>query len=132
MELLYFISGILSVGVLYGIWLLRTVKSSHADLLAQYQSHSNISSIRYEELVDEVKYCKDLMVTIQDSMEKDQYSSVAEINKKIEAIAQLANAINVREAQAAKLTETNFSKTFSEIQQLKKNIKLLGQDNFIK
>lgn len=132
MELLYFISGILSVGVLYGIWLLRTVKSSHADLLAQYQSHSNISSIRYGDLSDDLKTVEDLVMDITSKMEKDQYSSVAEINKKIEAIAQLANAINVREAQAAKLAETNFSKTFGEIQQLKKNIKLLSQDNFIK
>ena len=64
MELIYFISGILTVGVVYGVNLLRHIKSSHTDLLDKYQSQSNISSLRYSEMgemVDEMKlYVNDI------------------------------------------------------------------------
>ena len=131
MELLYFISGILTVGILYGVRLLRTIKSSHTDLLARYQSQSNISSIRFDDFRNELEDLNYLVMDIQKKMEKDQYKSVSGINKKIEELAQLSNAINVREAQLSKLVDNNFSKVYSEIQQVKKNIKALSQDNFI-
>lgn len=131
MELLYFISGILTVGILYGVRLLRTIKSSHTDLLARSQSQSNISSIRFDDFRNELEDLNYLVMDIQKKMEKDQYKSVSEINKKIEELAQLSNAINVREAQLSKLVDNNFSKVYSEIQQVKKNIKALSQDNFI-
>ena len=46
MELLYFISGILTVGVTYGIILLRKNQNNYHDALARLQHHQNISSIR--------------------------------------------------------------------------------------
>ena len=132
MELLYFISGILSVGILYSISLLRTVKSSHTELLARYQSQSNISSIRFEEYKDELEDVKLLLGDIQVKMEKDQYESVSEINKRIERLdILLKNTISKAEF-ASQSNDKNFSTSFSEIQQLKKNFKALSQDNFIR
>ena len=132
MELLYFISGILSVGILYSISLLRTVKSSHTELLARYQSQSNISSIRFEEYKDELEDLKLLLVDIQNKMEKDQYESVSEINKRIERLdILLKNTISKAEF-ASQSNDKNFTTSFSEIQQLKKNFKALSQDNFIR
>ena len=69
MELIYFISGILTVGVIYGVVLLRAVKSSHTNLLAKYQSQSNISSIRYGDMNDDLKAVEDLVMDIQTKME---------------------------------------------------------------
>ena len=83
MELLYFISGVLSVGVLYGVKLLRRVKSSHTELLTRHQSQLNISSIRNEEFKQELEDLNILVRDIQSSMEKDQYESLSEINKKL-------------------------------------------------
>ena len=132
MELLYFISGILSVGVLYGVRLLRGVKSSHMELLARYQSQSNISSIRFDEFKDELEDLKLLLVDIQNKMEKDQYESVSEINKRIERLdILLKNTISKAEF-ASQSNDKNFTTSFSEIQQLKKNLKALSQDNFIR
>ena len=132
MELLYFISGILSVGILYSISLLRTVKSSHTELLARYQSQSNIFSIRFDEFKDELEDLGLLLGDIQSKMEKDQYESVSEINKRIERLdILLKNTISKAEF-ASQSNDKNFSTSFSEIQQLKKNFKALSQDNFIR
>jgi peptidoglycan hydrolase CwlO-like protein len=128
MELLYFISGILTVGVLYGIKLLRTVKSSHTDLLARYQSQSNISSIRYGDLSDDLKTVEELVMDISSKMEKDQYESLTEINKQIKKLGEdvFLNSQNLK--QSNQVFNKNVTDAFSEINGLKQNIKGLLQD----
>ena len=128
MELLYFISGVLSVGILYGVKLLRTIKSSHTDLLARHQSQSNISSIRFDEYKDELEDLNILLVDIQGKMEKDQYESVSEINKEIKVLNTSLNETIGRMEFAMKSNEKNFSTIFSEVQQVKGSLKALGQD----
>ena len=128
MELLYFISGILSVGVVYGIILLRTVKSSHTDLLARHQSQSNISSIRDIESKEELETLRILIEDIQSSMEKDQYESLSGINKRIKELDTVAYSALEKVQFASKSNDKNFGTIFSEIQQLKNNLKALGQD----
>jgi len=128
MELLYFISGILTVGVLYGVKLLRTVKSSHTDLLARYQSQSNISSIRYGDLSDDLKTVEELVMDISSKMEKDQYESLTEINKQIKKLGEdvFLNSQNLK--QSNQVFNKNVTDAFSEINGLKQNIKGLLQD----
>ena len=128
MELLYFISGILSVGVVYGIILLRTVKSSHTDLLARHQSQSNISSIRNIESKEELEALRILIEDIQANMEKDQYESLSGINKRIKELDTVAYSALEKVQFASKSNDKNFGTVFSEIQQLKNNLKALGQD----
>ena len=128
MELLYFISGVLSVGVVYGITLLRTVKSSHTDLLARHQSQSNISSIRNLDLEKGLEDLKVLVMDIQANMEKDQYENLGNINKRVGELEELANATNSRLGESNKVFNKNVTDVFNEIQQLKNNIKILGQD----
>jgi len=132
MELIYFISGILSVGILYGIRLLRSVKSSHTELLARHQSQSNISSIRNADLDDQLDSLKLLIGDIQSNMEKDQYESLSVINRRINELDAVAYK-NLENSNLTKKTnDGNFGKIFNEIQQLKNNIKTLGQDpNFL-
>ena len=128
MELLYFISGILTVGVLYEIKLLRTVKSSHTDLLTRYQSQSNISSIRYGDLSDDLKTVEELVMDISSKMEKDQYESLTEINKQIKKLGEdvFLNSQNLK--QSNQVFNKNVTDAFSEINGLKQNIKGLLQD----
>ncbi len=128
MELLYFISGILSVGITYGIILLRNVKSSHTELLRKHQSQSNISSIRFDEYRDELGDLNILLGDIQGKMEKDQYESVSEINKEIKALSTSLNETIGRMDLVMKSNEKNFSTVFSEIQQLKNTVKVMNQD----
>jgi len=132
MEILYFISGVLSVGILYGVKLLRMVKSSHTDLLARYQSQSNISSIRYEEFKQDFQDVNVLINDIQANMEKDQYESVSEINKRVSELEEFINVINGKVSDSNKSLTSTVSNNINEIQQLKSNLKALGQDpNFL-
>jgi|TARA_B110000908_G_scaffold170150_1_gene228903 DNA-binding transcriptional regulator GbsR (MarR family) len=127
MELLYFISGILSVGVIYGILLLRTVKSSHTDLLARHQSQSNISSIRFSEVVDDMDSLNILVQDIQSGMEKDQYESLAKINADLKKVSELAQSTNTRLSEANRVFTKNASDAFTEIQQVRNNLKVAIQ-----
>lgn len=128
MELLYFISGILSVGITYGIILLRNVKSSHTELLEKHQSQSNISSIRFDEYRDDLDDLNILLGDIQDKMEKDQYESVSIINKEMKGLGTTLNDTINRMEFAMKSNEKNFSTVFNDVQQIKSNLKALGQD----
>jgi hypothetical protein len=132
MELIYFISGILTVGVVYGIILLRAVKSSHTELLGRHQSQSNISSIRNADIDDAIDGLKLLIGDIQSNMEKDQYESLSEINKRIKELGAVAYDNLEKLKFASETNGRNFGKVFNEIQTLKNNIKALGQDpNFV-
>ena len=128
MELLYFISGVLSVGIVYGIKLLRTVKSSHTDLLTRYQSQSNISSIRNADIDDAIENLKVLIEDIQSTMEKDQYESLSGITKRIKELDAVAykNLENIN--QSNKVFNKNVTDAFNEIQQLKNGLKMLAQN----
>lgn len=132
MELLYFIGGILSVGVIYGVKLLRTVKSSHTELLDTFTKSQYISSARREELKDELGDLKILIQDIQANMEKDQYESLGNINKRIKELDTIAYSNLEKIKFASQSNDKNFSNVFSEIQQIKKNFKALSQDNFIR
>ena len=128
MELIYFISGILTVGIVYGIILLRAVKSSHTELLERYQLQSNLSSIRNADLDDQLDNLKLLIGDIQSKMEKDQYESLSEINKRIKELDAVAykNVENIK--QSNQVFNKNVTDAFSEINGLKQNIKGLLQD----
>jgi len=132
MELLYFISGILSVGVVYGIKLLRTVKSSHTELLNTFNKSQYISSTRRAELGERLDDLEILIKDIQTNMEKDQYENLGNINKRIDKMDKIVNDNLDKIKFANQSSDKNFSNVFSEIQQIKKNFKALSQDNFIR
>ena len=123
MELIYFISGILTVGVVYGVILLRSVKSSHTELLSSFNKSSYISSTRRAELREELDDIKVMIMDIQSNMEKDQYESLTEINRRINELDAVAYK-NLENANLTRQTnDGNFGKIFNEIQQVKTNIK---------
>lgn len=133
MELLYFISGILSVGITYSIVLLRKNQSNYTDALARLQSFMNISSIRVEELKEKVGVVEEKYSDIVLKLEKDQYSSVSEINNRIGELSKMTNVMNERVSQNQKILETSISRTSTEINTLKNNLKQLSQNpNFIR
>jgi flagellar capping protein FliD len=133
MELLYFISGILTVGIVYSILLLRKNQSSYADAIERLQSHQNLSSIRFGDMDEEIDRINLYTLDIKSKLEKDQYTSVAEINKKLEELNSMVNVMNNRLGVNQKVMETSISKTTTEINTLNNRLKALGQDpNFIR
>ena len=128
MELLYFISGILTVGVGYGVVLLRKVKSSHTELLERYQSQSNISSIRESDFDVKIKDLNTLLLDIQGKMEKDQYASISEINERIKFLEGLISKNTQNTNNAANTFNKDIAEAFSQINQLKRNLNKIGED----
>ena len=128
MELLYFISGILSVGVIYSVKLLRSVKSSHTEMLARHQSQSNISSIRSIDVDEAIEDLRLLVNDIQSNMEKDQYTAVSEINQKLKELDNVVYKNTQDLKQSNQVFNKNVTDAFNEIMQLKNSIKILVQD----
>ena len=128
MELIYFISGVLSVGVIYGVRLLRGVKSSHTELLERYQSQSNISSIRNADLDDQLDGLKLLIGDIQSKMENDQYKNLSELNKKNQELSGLINKVQSDLKESNRVFNKNIVDVSNRINQLNQNLNKLGQD----
>lgn len=133
MELLYFISGILSVGITYSIVLLRKNQSHYHDALARLQSFMNVSSIRVEELKEKVGVVEERYSDIIEKLEKDQYASISEINERLKDLSRQTNAMNERISQNTKTLANHISQSSVERNTLKNNFKKLSQDpNFIR
>ena len=128
MEIIYFISGILTVGVGYGVVLLRKVKSSHTELLERYQSQSNISSIRESDFDVKIKDLNTLLLDIQGKMEKDQYASISEINERIKFLEGLITKNTQNINKSANTFNKDIAEVFNQTSQLKRNLKKLGED----
>tara|TARA_Y100000389_G_scaffold49811_1_gene45520 strand:- start:957 stop:1415 length:459 start_codon:yes stop_codon:yes gene_type:complete len=128
MELIYFISGILTVGIVYGVVLFQKIKFSHTELLETSQSLLNISSIRSAEFEEKLGDLKILIVDIQSSMEKDQYKSLSDINKRIKELEGLTSSINKRMGESNKVFNKNITDTLTQIAGIRNNIKALSQD----
>ena len=132
MELIYFISGILTVGVVYGVNLLRHVKSSHTDLLDKYQSQSNISSLRYSEMGEMVDEMKLYVNDIQTKLEKDSYKEMVTLKKKLDNNSKEVKDLRDKLDININTADRSFSQVFNEIQTVKSQVKKLGEDpNFI-
>ena len=98
MELIYFISGILTAGVVYGVSLLRHVKSSHADLLNKYDKSTSISSLRHSEVGEMVDDMKLYVNDIQDKLSKDSYSETIKLSKQLNVFTEnIEDRLNVLE-----------------------------------
>ena len=128
MEIIYFISGILTVGVGYGVVLLRKVRYSHTDLLERYQSQSNISSIRESDFDVKIKDLNTLLLDIQGKMEKDQYASISEINERIKFLEGLISKNTQNTNNVANTFNKDIAEAFSQINQLKRNLNKIGED----
>ena len=128
MEIIYFISGILTVGIGYGVVLLRKVKSSHTELLKKYQSQSNISSIRESDFDVRIKDLNTLLLDIQGKMEKDQYASISEINERIKFLEGLISKNTQNTNNVANTFNKDIAEAFSQINQLKRNLNKIGED----
>ena len=132
MELLYFICGILSVGITYAVVLLKKNQSNYHDALARLQHHQNISSIRNNEMVEKMEDIERLVLDIQTNMEKDQYKSLSKINKQLSDINDRVEFNSKKIDDSTNASTKTASDAFNEIQQIKNRLKVLGEDpNFL-
>lgn len=133
MELLYFISGILSVGITYAILLLRKNQTHYTDALESLQSFKDSSSFKFRNIQEDVELVETKYSEILEKLEKDQYANISELNSKINDLSRQTNAMNERLSQINKTLNNHISQTSVERNTLKNNLKQLSQDpNFIR
>ena len=81
---------------------------------------------------EKIKYVEDMMIDIQSNMEKDQYKNLSKINERLKALDELANANSTRISESNTVNTKTMTDAFNEIQQIKNNLKALGEDpNFL-
>ena len=81
---------------------------------------------------EKIKYVEDTMIDIQSNMEKDQYKNLSKINERLKKLDELANANSTRISESNTVNTKTMTDAFNEIQQIKNNLKALGEDpNFL-
>ena len=132
MEVIYFISGVLTAGVVYGVNLLRHVKSSHTELLNKYNKSNAISSLRHSEVGEMVDEMKVYVNDIQDKLNKDSYAGNIKLTRDFKRMEKILDTEKKKLELDIKTTNDSFTKAFGEIQQLKNQLKAIGEDpNFL-
>jgi hypothetical protein len=128
MEILIYISGLLTTLIAALIVVANKFNIKYTKLLASNQSISNITSIRYEEMREQIDDLRLLMGDIQNTMEKDQYENLSGINKELKHMGGIAMANNKRIGDNAAVFNKNVTDLIQQITLIKSNLKALGQD----
>lgn len=128
MELIYFIIGSLWVVVAYTAFKNHQIKGEYIKLKldledTQYEFEKHTQGISEE--INDIHFKLD---SIETTLKEDSYNNIAEVNKQLAELDKMSNAMNIRFGEANKIAEKQLSGVFSEIQQLKNNIKALSQD----
>ena len=128
MEILYFIVGLLTAVVGYSTWQTQRLKNQNIRL------NLDLEEIEYEfnkfthGVSDDIDDLYSKISSVNQKLKEDSYNNIAEINKQLSELNKMSNAMNIRFGEANKLAEKQLSGAFSEIQQIKNNIKALNQD----
>jgi hypothetical protein len=128
MEILIYISGLLTTLIAALIVVANKFNIKYTKLLASNQSISNITSIRYEEMREQIDDLRILISDIQNTMEKDQYENLSGINKELKHMGGIAMANNKRIGDNAAVFNKNVTDLIQQITLIKSNLKALGQD----
>ena len=132
MELIYFISGILTAGVLYGVKLLRNVSSSHTELLDKYDKSNAITTLRHAEMEEKVREMKLYVGDIQGKLDSDKYQETVKLKKILDTFNDDLTRIESKSNDKDKMYMKNIEDLIQEIGSIKNQLKRLGEDpNFI-
>ena len=83
-------------------------------------------------MVEKMEDMERLVLDIQTNMEKDQYKNLSKINERLKVLDELANANSTRISESNTVNTKTMTDAFNEIQQIKNNLKALGEDpNFL-
>ena len=132
MEILYFISGLIVPGIIYGAIMLRKIKITYETLISLNETTQNVSSIRYTEISQKVNELNELIYQIEEKMQQDSYESYSELSSKVKELIQTQENILMTLTNNQNLCDKTNSQFSTEIQQLKHAIKTMRTDpNFI-
>ena len=128
MELLYFIVGMIFVTMVYTLWKSIKLDKENVKLGVELVDITSYMNKHNKQITSEVKEVEDKVFDILLKLEKDEYRDLSGINKEIGEVSIMVNKMNERFGSANKTTEQALTRVFSDMQQLKGNIKALGED----
>ena len=139
MELIYFISGILTVGTVYGVLLLRKVKSSHEELLEDSSRLYSLTQITQDEVAGKFDSVRSQLIDVLDNNEKlinqmknDSYTGNTELNERITELAKTFNKQGLSHKKLFDVADSQFRKINSDIQILNNALKRFQDDPDLK
>ena len=135
MELIYFISGILTVGTVYGVLLLRKVKSSHALLLEESSQLLDLTHSTRGQVLEMFDQSSKKMIEVSEQQEKlieqmqnDSYTGNTELNHRISELAKTFNDQGLGNKKLFDVADSQFRKIQSDIQILNGTLKRYMDD----
>lgn len=128
MEILYFIVGTLWVVVAYTLYQNYKLKEQQTGMELELGDIEYLLDRQIGATSDELDDLSDALKTLQERLLDDSYQNITEVNENLELLNKMTNVMNKRFGEANQVTEKQLSVAFSEIQQLKNNIKALNQD----
>lgn len=128
MELIYFIIGSLWVVVVYTAFKNHQIKGEYIKLKLDLEDTQYEFERHTQGISEEINDIYRKLNSVSDRLKEDSYNNIAEVNKQLSELNKMTNAMNVRFGEANKISEKQLSVAFSEIQQLKNNIKVFIQD----
>ena len=128
MELLFFISGVLSVAWLHGVFQIRKIQRKYTEVLASLQHTSNISSLRYGETNEKLDETNLYIQDVKSSLESDTYTGINDVGKRLTEFETLFKSVTDRNNNFINTTEGEVRKLYGEIQITQAMIRALKED----
>jgi hypothetical protein len=128
MEILFFISGILSVAWLHGVFQVRKIQREYTEVLASLQHTSNIISLRYGETNEKLDETNLYIQDVKDTLGKDSYSGINELNLKLEGFETFFRVVTDRNNNFIGITEGEIKRIYGEIENTQAMIRALKED----
>jgi hypothetical protein len=132
MELIYFILGLLTAAVAYGVYLLHRVYKSHTEVVLHNQTVINHSSIEYNQMREELRELESYIQLIKEGMEKDSYQSIVDLKKEVDLTSKLAMDVSNNLTEHVRNNGRDMEKVYNNFQTLNNRVQGLSQDpNFL-
>ena len=135
MELIYFISGVLTVGTVYGVLLLRKVKSSYDEVLEESSRLYSLTQMTQDEISGKFDSVREQLIEVLDNNEKlgkqmsdDAYAGNTELNERITELAGLFNEQGNRNKSLFDMADKQLRQNQREIQQANSTLKKIVDD----
>jgi len=139
MELIYFISGVLTVGTVYGVLLLRKVKSSYDEVLEESSRLYSLTQMTQDEISGKFDSVRGQLIEVLDNNEKlgkqmsdDAYAGNTELNQRITDLSKTFNQQGNNNKKLFDVADSQFRKINSDIQILNGALKRFQDDPDLK
>ena len=128
MELLFFISGVLSVAWLHGVFQIRKIQREYTEVLASLQHTSNISSLRYGESNEKLDETNLYIQEVKNQLDRDTYAGINDVGKRLTEFETSFKSVTDRNNSFINTTEGEVRNLYDKIQNTQAMIRALKED----